>query len=90
VNFGETGKDELLESLYRCEFTSSHPFALAVKRAKQFPFDAAKVEALSEYPGKGVLLVYEKDKLIAGSEDFIKSYGFVSLAIQAIKALCMW
>ncbi len=78
--FGETGKDELLESLYRCEFTSSHPFALAVKRAKQFPFDAAKVEALSEYPGKGVLLVYEKDKLIAGSEDFIKSYGFVSLS----------
>jgi Cd2+/Zn2+-exporting ATPase len=78
--FGETGKDELLESLYRCEFTSSHPFALAVKRAKQFPFDPAKVEALSEYPGKGVLLVYDKDKLMAGSEDFVKSFGFVSLS----------
>lgn len=78
--FGETGKDELLESLYRCEFTSSHPFALAVKRAKQFPFDTANVEAISEYPGKGVLLVYDKDKLMAGSEDFIKSFGFVSLS----------
>jgi len=78
--FGETGKDELLESLYRCEFTSSHPFALAVKRAKHFPFDPAKVEALSEYPGKGVLMVYDKDKLMAGSEDFVKSFGFVSLS----------
>lgn len=76
---GDTDANELLESLYLCEYTSSHPFALAVKKAKQYPFDTAKVEAISEYPGKGILLGYDKDRLMAGSEDFIRSFGFVSL-----------
>lgn len=69
---------ELSSSLFLCEYTSSHPFAKAIKDKYLQEFSPAAVQAFSEYPGKGVLLNYNHDKLIAGSEDFLRSFGFVS------------
>ena len=71
--------EELKHSTWLCEFTSSHPFAKAVKNAFSYNFEPSVVEAFSEYPGKGVLLVYNKDRYLCGSEIFLQSFGFVSL-----------
>lgn len=83
---------ELMEALYLCEYTSQHPFANAVKMAFNGEFHPDRVEALSEYPGKGVLLVYQGDKYLAGSEAFVSSMGYVKLhdtgaqsAVHAVK-----
>ncbi|MBW6514958.1 MAG: HAD-IC family P-type ATPase, partial [Candidatus Syntrophosphaera sp.] len=70
---------ELLQTLYLCEYTSSHPFSRAIKSAFDGDYDSKKVNAYSEYPGKGVLLEYGGDRLIAGSEAFLREFGFVDL-----------
>ena len=69
--------EELKLSTWLCEWTSSHPFAKAIKNAFSYKFEAKAVEALSEYPGKGVLLVYDKNRYLCGSEIFLQSFGFV-------------
>ncbi|PKN73160.1 MAG: cadmium-translocating P-type ATPase [Candidatus Cloacimonetes bacterium HGW-Cloacimonetes-3] len=71
-------KEELSSVLYTCEYTSSHPFANAVKASFTGSFHPADLQATSEFPGKGVLLQYNGDRLIAGSEAFLRSYGFLS------------
>lgn len=70
-------QDELMNTLFLCEYTSSHPFATAIKSAFPGVYESSKVGAYSEYPGKGVLVEYAGDRLIAGSEAFLQSYGFV-------------
>jgi len=71
--------EELKLSTWLCEWTSSHPFAQAIKNAFSYKFNPEAVEALSEYPGKGVLLVYNKDRYLCGSEIFLQSFGFLGL-----------
>jgi Cd2+/Zn2+-exporting ATPase len=68
---------ELLDTLFLCEYASSHPFALAIRKAFSGEYDSRKVDAYSEYPGKGVLLQYGGEKLIAGSEAFLREFGFI-------------
>jgi Cd2+/Zn2+-exporting ATPase len=79
--------EELTGSLYICEHTSSHPFAKAIKASFTGEFSAASVQAISEYPGKGLLLQYNNDKLIAGSEDFLRSFGFLSFCEAGDKSV---
>lgn len=88
----EQSPEELIDTLFRCEYTSSHPFALAIKSAYSSEYSPALVAAYSEYPGKGILLQYDGDLLIAGSESFIREHGFVdvidsgaSSAVHAVK-----
>ncbi len=69
--------DALLETLYRCEYTSSHPFAKAIKAHFTGDYDSRLVNAYSEYPGKGVLLEYGGNRLFAGSEAFLGEFGYV-------------
>ena len=78
---------ELLETLYLCEYTSSHPFARAVKSAFDGLYDSRKVKALAEYPGKGIVLEYGADRLIAGSEAFLRDRGCVSLLNPAVQTV---
>lgn len=68
---------ELMHSLWLAEHSSSHPFAKAIRSAYEGDFDPALVNAYSEYPGRGVLLQYGQDRLLAGSEAFLKEYGFI-------------
>lgn len=75
---------ELEQSLYLSEYTSSHPFAKAVKDRFTGSFEPAKAVAISEYPGKGVLMVYEGNKLIAGNEAFIRTFGFLSFVESGV------
>ena len=70
---------ELLETLYRCEYTSNHPYAKAVKSSLSADYDSKLVNAYSEYPGRGVLLLYGNERLIAGSAGFMREHGFVDL-----------
>ncbi len=72
-------QDELQLSTWLCEWTSSHPFAKAVKKAFSYKFEPSKVDAFSEFPGKGILLVYNKDRYLCGSEIFLQSFGFINL-----------
>lgn len=78
---------ELLETLYLCEYTSSHPFARAVKSAFEGLYDSRKVKALAEYPGKGIVLEYGADHLIAGSEAFLRDRGCVGLLNPAAQTV---
>lgn len=67
---------ELLDTLWLCEHSSSHPFSKAIQSAYEGEYDPQQVNAYSEYPGRGVLLQYGHDRLIAGSEAFLKEHGF--------------
>jgi Zn2+/Cd2+-exporting ATPase len=71
--------EEMLQTLYLCEYTSSHPFAKAIKGAYTGTFESGKVDAYAEYPGKGVLLQYSGDRLIVGSGEFLREQGYVGL-----------
>ncbi len=68
---------ELVHSLWLAEHSSSHPFAKAIRAAYEGDFDPALVNAYSEYPGRGVLLQYGQDRILAGSEAFLQEYGFI-------------
>ncbi len=75
----DTEPVELLHTIWLCEHNSSHPFARAIQAVYDGDYDPKLVNAYSEYPGKGVLLQYGKDRLIAGSADFLSEHGFVNL-----------
>jgi len=82
----------LIDTVFRCEYTSNHPFAKAVRQAYNAEYQSSLVNAYSEYPGKGVLLFYGEDRLIAGSPSFLKEQGFIDLidsdtssAVHAVK-----
>lgn len=78
INAEGVSKEELGNVLFLCEYTSSHPFAKAIKASISGKFNPADLQAYSEYPGKGVLMQYKGDRLIAGSEAFLRSFGFIS------------
>ena len=69
--------EELTRSLWLAEHNSSHPFARAIQAAYEDEFDPRLVNTYSEYPGRGVLLQYGEDRLLAGSEAFLREYGFI-------------
>ena len=71
--------DELINTIYRSEYTSHHPFAKAVKNEYRAEYEAAKVSAFAEYPGKGIYMEYDGDKMVVGSARFLKEYGFIDL-----------
>jgi Cd2+/Zn2+-exporting ATPase len=70
-----TNEEELKEALWLCEYSSNHPFALAVKSALSFEFDHALLKDHKEYPGKGIKLSYAGKVYLAGNLEFIGSYG---------------
>ncbi|MDD4308986.1 MAG: heavy metal translocating P-type ATPase [Candidatus Cloacimonetes bacterium] len=78
--------EELIHSLYLCEFTSSHPFAKAVKAAYSIPFNPSLVQSISEIPGRGITLIYEGISYISGSENYLLSLGFKDLQDSAAKS----
>ncbi|MDD2228643.1 MAG: heavy metal translocating P-type ATPase [Candidatus Cloacimonetes bacterium] len=87
-----TTEDELKSTLYLCEHTSSHPFAIAIRASFKGNFNPSEVKALSEYPGKGVVLQYGDNNYIAGSEAYLRSLGYHSFidaghfsAVHAVK-----
>lgn len=75
----ETLCQELEKTLYLSEYTSSHPFAKAIKKSFSADYDGRLVNAYSEYPGRGILVLYDKDRLMVGSAEFLQSFGFVNL-----------
>ena len=76
---GDINPEVLLEVLWLCEYNSSHPFSRAIKKAYQGSFDSKQVKAYSEFPGKGLILIYGQDRLVAGSDDFFANMGFLDL-----------
>ncbi|MCK9584674.1 MAG: cadmium-translocating P-type ATPase [Candidatus Cloacimonetes bacterium] len=71
----DTSEEELKQALWLCEYSSNHPFALAVKSALSYDFDHALLEDHKEYPGKGIKLSYAGKTYLAGNLEFIGSYG---------------
>ena len=70
---------ELQHTLYLCEYTSTHPFARAVRAAFPGSYDSRLVVSSSEFPGRGVKLDYAGDRLLAGSEAFLRDFGYLDL-----------
>ncbi len=75
----DASKEKLQEALYFAEYTSNHPYAIAVKNAFKYPFDAAKVISFTEIPGKGIIIDYDGLNITAGSEGFFKELGYLDL-----------
>lgn len=75
----ETAPEELIDTIYKCEYTSNHPFAKAIKTAYTAEYNSSMINAYSEYPGKGVLLLYGQDRMTAGSAAFLKEQGYIGL-----------
>lgn len=71
--------EELQRTLYLCEYTSTHPFARAVREAFPGNYESRLVTAYSEYAGQGVKIEYASDRLLAGSEAFLREYGYFDL-----------
>lgn len=66
---------ELSQALWLCEYSSNHPFAVAVKSAMDFDFDHSLLIDHNEYPGKGIKLSYDGKTYLAGNLEFISSFG---------------
>ncbi|MGB4309067.1 MAG: heavy metal translocating P-type ATPase [Candidatus Cloacimonadaceae bacterium] len=71
--------EELKSTVYRCEYTSHHPFAKAIKAAYSADYEAAKVSAFSEHPGKGITMEYDADRLVIGSAKYLQEHGYDDL-----------
>lgn len=71
--------EELEAALYYCEYTSNHPFALAVKRSISRQFDTRHLSSFLEVPGKGITLSYDGADYSAGSEKFFRDLGYLDL-----------
>lgn len=67
---------EVTETAVICEYASSHPLALAIKKAYPNQYSPALVEAFTEEPGKGIIMRYAGDTLTAGSQVFFRSLGY--------------
>ncbi|MDD4034298.1 MAG: heavy metal translocating P-type ATPase [Candidatus Cloacimonetes bacterium] len=79
ISAPDVDPSELEEALYLCEYTSNHPYALAVKKALSFDFNAAMLTSFIEVPGKGITLEYQGMDYTAGSEAFFKELGYLNL-----------
>ena len=70
---------ELETALYYCEYTSNHPFALAVKKSISRQFDTKHLSSFLEVPGKGITLSYDGADYSTGSEKFFHDLGYLDL-----------
>lgn len=71
--------EEIESALYLSEYTSNHPFALAVKKALSFTFDSNLLHNFTELPGKGIKLNYNGIDYATGSERYFTELGFTEL-----------
>lgn len=71
--------EEIEQALYISEYTSNHPFALAVKKALSFGFDSKLLKTFQELPGKGIVLNYADIDYITGSERYFQELGYTDL-----------
>ena len=67
---------ELWETVYRCEYSSNHPLARAIKQGGEHPYDSTQVRSFTEYPGKGIKMNYAGDELLVGSAALMGEFGF--------------
>ncbi|HPS37996.1 MAG TPA: heavy metal translocating P-type ATPase [Candidatus Cloacimonadota bacterium] len=71
-----SSEEELWETIYRCEFTSNHPLAVAVKGSASYSYNASEIESYKENPGLGVMMRYGNDDYTAGSVKFLRMLGY--------------
>ena len=82
---------ELWETIYRCEYSSNHPLAQAVKDHATYAYDPALISEFNEFPGLGIKMVYAGDSYLAGSAFLLERFGFipakdiVQTSIHAVK-----
>lgn len=79
ITVGDISAVEFEAGLFICEYTSNHPYALAVKKELDLPFDTEKVESFTEIPGKGITIRYAGNDYTAGSEAFFNELGYLNL-----------
>ncbi len=74
--------NEMLDALYLCEYSSSHPVAMAIKAYHQGTFDHQKIEAFEEVSGQGISMMYEGNFLAVGSREFMCSLDMLIDAVD--------
>lgn len=79
ITVGDTSAADFEAGLFICEYTSNHPYALAVKKELDLPFDTGKVESFTEIPGKGITIRYDGNDYTAGSEALFNELGYLNL-----------
>lgn len=66
-----SNKEEFLDALYAAESRSNHPLAKAVIYDVDTSKYLNKISKYEEFAGEGVLAIYNKDEIIAGTKAFL-------------------
>lgn len=72
INSFNMPKESLLEIASICEYYSSHPIALSIKRHYAKQLDATRITSISEISGNGVSAVVDGKKVLVGNEKILK------------------
>lgn len=72
-----SNKEEFLDALYAAESRSNHPLAKAVIYDVDTSKYLNKISKYQEFAGEGVLAIYNKDEIIAGTKAFLNKKSVV-------------
>lgn len=71
----EVTEEELLCYAAYCEYSSTHPIALSVKKRYTDSIDLSKIESHTEIAGKGIRAVIDGKEYLCGNEKLLKENG---------------
>ena len=66
--------DEVLETAAYCEYYSSHPIALSIKKAYGESIDQHKLANYQELAGHGINVTYDGKQVLLGNEELMKEH----------------
>ncbi len=78
INPTGISEEELLRCAAYCEYNSTHPIALSVKKRYTKEININKIESHTEIAGKGVKALIDGKTYICGNEKFLKENGILA------------
>lgn len=78
INPTDISEEELLRCAAYCEYNSTHPIALSVKKRYTKEINISKIESHTEIAGKGIKAVINGKTYICGNEKFLKENGILT------------
>ena len=78
INPKGISEEQLLCYAAYCEYNSTHPIALSVKKRYTKEISVGKIESHTEIAGKGVRAVLDGKEYLCGNEKFLKENGITT------------
>lgn len=77
-------EENLMEMIYAAESLSTHPIGKAICHGQNLKKLAAEQKDFVEIPGLGVETKWKKNKILAGSDKFLKKFGIETPEVNEI------